>query len=483
MNASRRFRVSCVWAMSTVVLALLVSSQAPGQGKKNRDSELSPGDRVEVRQGNEWQVGEVLETIRGGRVKVQLAGASSSRVVTVSKQLVRRAEAAASTAATNASAASRTSPVLRVWTDSTGQRKVEAEFVKVVDGKVTFRKKDGSLAVSPLERLSKQDQSFIASLADNTSGVSPEDVLRKFIVSLAGGNRKQAATLIVPHPDAAILFQGESAPPAIVAQIEEQLASAEIRRLKPGDEVALTGGQAVTVGADDVSANRVLLQVPNHPIPYTVVRNKDGWQVDATPIIQARQAAFAMRDGAGEAQPDSDDVGSAAEVPSDWQTITALEGRVSIQLPGKPISAEQVSQIEEGPVTFVVNKYSSRGRFWNFQVVTYPAALIEAVPDRIEFLQQIGAGTMRGKVGSEQISAKTMKDSAYPAVRLEYRYPPGKNSAGQYGGGQAFHELYLIGNQLCWAYVDVLDVAREVENGKVTAELKHFFASLVIPKG
>ena len=133
-------------------------------------------------------------------------------------------------------------------------------------------------------------------------------------------------------------------------------------------------------------------------------------------------------------------------------------------------------------MTFVVYKYAARGRFWNLNVVTYPAELIEASTDKIAFLTRIGSGMMRGKAGSEQLSLTTLKESAYPAIRLEYRYPSGKNSAGEYGSGQATHELYLIGNQVCWAFVDVLDVAREVENDKVTAQIKHFFASLVLPK-
>lgn len=71
MNTARKFRIACICAL--IVLAFMISSQASGQGKKSRDSELSPGDRVEVRKGNKWQVGEVVETTRGGLVKVQLS--------------------------------------------------------------------------------------------------------------------------------------------------------------------------------------------------------------------------------------------------------------------------------------------------------------------------------------------------------------------------------------------------------------------------
>lgn len=480
MNPALILRASCVWAITAVVL-VMISSESPGQGRKGLGSDFAAGDRVEVRQGNKWQAGEVVET-RGGLVKVQVTGTPTGRVISVPKQLVRRAEVAASTPAANSPPAQQLLPGVRVWTDSTGQYKVEAEFVEAADGKVTLRKKDGSLAVLPLERLCEEDQGLIASLADDGGDASPEDVLRQFLVALAGGNRRQVAALMLPHPNAAVLFQGESAPPQVVAQIEKQLAGEEIRQLKSGEVVSLPSGGTMSVGADHVNADQVLLQIPNHPLPYSVVRRKNGWRVDATPIIQARRTAQAMRDGAGTGTRETGDEETISVQLGDWQTITAMEGRVSIQLPGKATKAEQVSQIAEGPVTFVVYKYAARGRFWNLNVVTYPAELIEASTDKVAFLTRIGNGVMRGKAGSEQISLATLKKSSYPAIRLEYRYPLGKNSAGEYGSGQATHELYLIGNQVCWAFVDVLDVAREAENDKVTAEIKRFFASLVLPK-
>lgn len=206
MNATRRFRVSCVLAIATVLFALLISSQASAQVKKNLASNLSPGDRVEVRQGNKWRAGEAVEVTRGGLVKVRLAGTPASRVVRVPKQLVRRAKAADSTPAANSPPASQARPDLRVWTDRTGQRKVEAEFVDVAEGKVTLRKKDGTLAVLSLDRLAKQDQDFVASLADDGGDASPDDVLRQFLVALAGGKRRQTAALMAPHPNAAVLF-------------------------------------------------------------------------------------------------------------------------------------------------------------------------------------------------------------------------------------------------------------------------------------
>ncbi|WP_372723409.1 SHD1 domain-containing protein [Novipirellula sp.] len=498
MTAARLFRGSFVLPIAIVVLAFLNSSQAQSPGKPNRDVDFAIGDRVEVRQGNKWIEGEVLESMRGGLVKVQLDSAPASRVLRIPRQLIRRADDTKSATTAKQPRDGQPLAALRLWTDSTGQHKVEAELVAATEGKVTLRKKDGSQTVLPLERLCEEDRAFIASQIDDGGDASPEDVLRQFLVALAGGNRRQVVTLILPHPNAAILLQGEAAPPQVVAEMKKQLASEEIRRLKLGEKVSLPGGRTMTVDEEDVSTERVLLQIPNHPVPYSLVRKKNGWRVDAAPIIQARVAALAardniktaardkietaMRDKNGTAASVSNDKDSAAKPNGDWHTVTAIDGRVRIQLPGKPTRTDQVTPISQGSVTFEIYKVSARGRFWNFYVITYPAAVIDAATDKIEFIARIGNATMRSKAGSESISLTPIEDSAYPAVRLEYRYPPGKNTAGEYGGGQAMHELYLIENQVVWVFVDVLDAAREVENDKVTAEIKRFFASFVIPK-
>jgi hypothetical protein len=49
----------------------------------------------------------------------------------------------------------------RTWTDSTGEHKVEAEFVSATMGQVKLRKADGSEVVLPMERLSEADQEWL----------------------------------------------------------------------------------------------------------------------------------------------------------------------------------------------------------------------------------------------------------------------------------------------------------------------------------
>ena len=66
----------------------------------------------------------------------------------------------------------------RVWTDSTGKFRVEAEFVSVSDGMVVLKTKEGKEITLSIERLCEQDQSFLEELAStkeqsNRSPLSP----------------------------------------------------------------------------------------------------------------------------------------------------------------------------------------------------------------------------------------------------------------------------------------------------------------------
>jgi hypothetical protein len=50
---------------------------------------------------------------------------------------------------------------LRTWTDKSGQHKIDAELVGSNDGKVQLKKKDGTVIVVPIEKLSQSDQEFV----------------------------------------------------------------------------------------------------------------------------------------------------------------------------------------------------------------------------------------------------------------------------------------------------------------------------------
>jgi hypothetical protein len=53
---------------------------------------------------------------------------------------------------------------LRTWSDATGKFKIEAELIKVEAGKVELKRKDGQIVSVPLDKLSKEDQDYLAQL-------------------------------------------------------------------------------------------------------------------------------------------------------------------------------------------------------------------------------------------------------------------------------------------------------------------------------
>ncbi len=61
-----------------------------------------------------------------------------------------------------ADAAIATASGVRTWSDTTGKFRIEAELVKVEDGKVELKRKDGQNVTVPLDKLSKDDQDYLA---------------------------------------------------------------------------------------------------------------------------------------------------------------------------------------------------------------------------------------------------------------------------------------------------------------------------------
>lgn len=49
----------------------------------------------------------------------------------------------------------------RTWTDSSGTRTIEAEFVEFKDGSVQLRREDGTIVPVPIDKLSAADQEFV----------------------------------------------------------------------------------------------------------------------------------------------------------------------------------------------------------------------------------------------------------------------------------------------------------------------------------
>lgn len=75
-------------------------------------------------------------------------------------------ELGASPSESGSSSASSTGPKpavgFRTWSDRSGKFKVEAELLGVTEGKVQLKRKDGQTVEVPLDRLSDEDQKFVA---------------------------------------------------------------------------------------------------------------------------------------------------------------------------------------------------------------------------------------------------------------------------------------------------------------------------------
>jgi hypothetical protein len=62
--------------------------------------------------------------------------------------------------------AARPAAALRTWTDVTGRYRIEAALVKLENGKVLLRKRDGSMIALPLEKLSREDREYVGRRGD-----------------------------------------------------------------------------------------------------------------------------------------------------------------------------------------------------------------------------------------------------------------------------------------------------------------------------
>lgn len=150
----------------------------------------------------------------------------------------------------------------------------------------------GSLAIEPPEARAAAEQR------------DAEETLRLFLVAAARHDEGALRALALPDEDLAWLLAGEAAPP----EAEAGFRAIPIRALRPGDVVEIPtseGPKPMTVGEDEVSDVRAILQPEGVPIPTRLRRIGGRWRVDAGPIIAGRKAAEAarQREAAGPQEP------------------------------------------------------------------------------------------------------------------------------------------------------------------------------------
>lgn len=121
--------------------------------------------------------------------------------------------------------------------------------------------------------------------------VSPERVLKRFVVALLAGDRKALEENCVAHDGLEILLTGDRPPAAALSMIRQQLEKSRVRDHAAGEVIKMPNGSTFTVAPDLVADGRKLMSLGSMPIPMSLVQVDGQWKVDPTPIVEARKAA------------------------------------------------------------------------------------------------------------------------------------------------------------------------------------------------
>lgn len=121
---------------------------------------------------------------------------------------------------------------------------------------------------------------------------TPDGALKAFLAALIGGDTVAIRQLTLPVSDAdfAVLTNQKPPEPKVRDALVSRVAGMPVRALRVGETIALPGGKSLTVAKEDIGEDHVLLQMPNGPLPYLILRIKNAWYVDPSAIIAGRKA-------------------------------------------------------------------------------------------------------------------------------------------------------------------------------------------------
>jgi hypothetical protein len=124
---------------------------------------------------------------------------------------------------------------------------------------------------------------------------TPEGTVRIFAIGVALTNEKliKSTALKISDEDLKYLLKKTQGLRSTPKEIKEVWANAKVSKLKPGDKFTLPGGKEITVGADEVSDDRLVVVLADSPIPTRLYKVKGYWWVDPAPVIAGRKAAEA----------------------------------------------------------------------------------------------------------------------------------------------------------------------------------------------
>jgi hypothetical protein len=236
-----------------------------------------------------------------------------------------------------------------------------------------------------------------------------EAVLKRFLTALLTHDEGELRATSIADPDLAILLEGTPTPASGIEGEKNAIAAGKFRHLKVGDEVKLPGGANLVLDNTHVNANQEQIVWNNGPIPFILEKKRDGWKVNAAPLVVARKAAAAARQAeANAASPSPPADSSAAPIDERFTTLAEESERTqfsghrtnvngSIRFPkGWVVHDGPFAKLEPKPGETLDPAFSERGASINVSVLPNPSFTPKSFLDGMEQ----GGPTGKASLGS-----------------------------------------------------------------------------------
>ena len=119
----------------------------------------------------------------------------------------------------------------------------------------------------------------------------PCEVSNEFFMAVLTKNESRILELIVPHPQASILWSGQTLTKREIAEARDTLKHQTCRELHAGDTYRLTGKEEIIVNSNESNATSKVIAFEIFGqilrVEYWVLKNNQ-WKIDATRIIASR---------------------------------------------------------------------------------------------------------------------------------------------------------------------------------------------------
>jgi hypothetical protein len=155
-----------------------------------------------------------------------------------------------------------TAAIWRSCTDDTTALKRLEEVIKAYLSELDMRSPE---EICALYRRNSEERS----IERREQEPQPEKTLRKFMIALVRGGEDAVRALILPNPEAAVLWaESRSGGSAVSAEVTRDLMAIDRIRVEAGDREG------------------IVLRCPIFDGDILVVNTIDGWRVDADPVIK-----------------------------------------------------------------------------------------------------------------------------------------------------------------------------------------------------